>query len=155
MNMTGTLKESEQKLEELKKRLKSLSESFTGEKFSKQKEELLNLAEETQKIKDKIEQARNFTYFGQSSGGKRKSQKKSEAVRENGKKGGRPSKKSLVKIEKFENQDLYTIVFSDQSTKSVEAKSLLEVRALFPISRYKWSEELERAYNSIFGEELF
>lgn len=148
MNMTPQLKETQQKLLEIASKIKKNSESLSGKNLDA-KEKLFECADEIKKAVDEIEQVINFTYFGQKSGGQRKSMKKTEAVRENGKKGGRPSSKIVTKIEKSENNEIYTVTFNDKSTKTVSGKTLHAVREAFPPTRYKWSPEMEEAWERV------
>lgn len=150
MNMNPTLKQAEEKIEEIEKSLKDIAESLTQPSFQKKQEELLNCAENLRAVKNLIDQAINFTYFGQKTGGQRSTAKKIQAVRENGKKGGRPSKKILIKIEKNQSEASYSVWFNDGSVKSVPGTTLQDVRNAFPITRYKWSGELEEAYQKIY-----
>lgn len=149
MNMTGDLKESQNEILQIQKDLKSVVSEMTQKNQQNHRECLEKCVDELQKINNKIEQVINFTYFGQKSGGMRKTKKKTLAVRENGKKGGRPSKKILVKIEKSETEDSYQIFFNDGSKKTEKAENLFEIREKYPISRYKWSEELEKIFEKL------
>ena len=128
----------------------ALAERLSQSSLQKNQEELLNCAENLRSVKNLIDQAINFTYFGQKTGGQRSTAKKIQAVRENGKKGGRPSKKILIKIEKNQSEETYSVWFNDGSIKVVPGKSLQDVRNAFPITRYKWSGELEEAYQKIY-----
>lgn len=150
MNMNPTLKQAKEKIEEIEKSLKALAERLSQPSLQKNQEELLNCAENLRSVKNLIDQAINFTYFGQKTGGQRSTAKKIQAVRENGKKGGRPSKKILIKIEKNQSEETYSIWFNDGSIKVVPGKTLQDVRNAFPITRYKWSGELEEAYQKIY-----
>ena len=100
MNMNPTLKQAEEKIEEIEKSLKALAERLSQSSLQKNQEELLNCAENLRSVKNLIDQAINFTYYGQKTGGQRSTAKKIQAVRENGKKGGRPSKKILINYKK-------------------------------------------------------
>ena len=97
MNMNPTLKQAKEKIEEIEKSLKALAERLSQSSLQKNQKELLNCAENLRSVKNLIDQAINFTYFGQKTGGQRSTAKKIQAVRENGKKGGRPSHKSCAR----------------------------------------------------------
>ena len=128
MNMNPTLKQAKEKIEEIEKSLKALAERLSQSSLQKNQEELLNCAENLRSVKNLIDQAINFTYFGQKTGGQRSTAKKIQAVRENGKKGGRPSKKILIKIEKNQSEETYSVWFNDGSIKVVPGKTLQDVR---------------------------
>ena len=133
MNMNPTLKQAKEKIEEIEKSLKALAERLSQSSLQKNQEELLNCAENLRSVKNLIDQAINFTYFGQKTGGQRST-----------------AKKILIKIEKNQSEETYSVWFNDGSIKVVPGKTLQDVRNAFPITRYKWSGELEEAYQKIY-----
>lgn len=76
MNMNPTLKQAKEKIEEIEKSLKALAERLSQSSLQKNQEELLNCAENLRSVKNLIDQAINFTYFGQKTGGQRSTAKK-------------------------------------------------------------------------------
>ena len=148
--MTPTLRETIELINQVSGEIKEIAESITQVSMLAKKDRLLECAEELKSAETKIQQSIDFMYFGQKSGGQRSTMRKTRAVQENGKKGGRPSKKILIKIEKNQSEETYSIWFNDGSIKVVPGKTLQDVRNAFPITRYKWSGELEEAYQKIY-----
>ncbi|MCR5496167.1 MAG: hypothetical protein K6F15_11090 [Treponema sp.] len=142
MNMTPTLQESQKLLRDASAEIKEIAESITQVSMQAKKDRLLECLETIKNADDKIEQSINFMYFGQKSGGQRKTARKIKAVQENGKKGGRPSKKILQTLEKSLEGDDITVFFSDGSQTKISG-SAFDVRTRFPLSRYRWSDEAE------------
>lgn len=141
MNMLPKLSEANSQIEDVIQNLKSLSKSLNGEKLNT----ILMNIEKLQAIENEIDLSIKFTYFGQKCGGQAKNAKKTLAVRENGKKGGRPSKKSISMINTLCPESEYLVVFNDNSSKIIKG-NLLKVRETFPISRYKWEDIPENLF---------
>lgn len=153
MNMTPQLKETQELLENVMSRIKNVADSINQVYLQGKKDELLDCAEELRHARDKIGQAIEFTYFGQKSGGQRSTAKKAKAVRENGKKGGRPSSKIVTDIICAEDKQSWTIVFNDMSKKKVKSPSIQAVRDAFPPARYKWEATMEHYYQTMSNNE--
>ncbi len=109
------------------------------ENLQEQKSKLKTVLKDLLFVEDNLKLAINFTYFGQKCGGQAKSLKKTNAVRENGKKGGRPSKKIILKVQKAKNSKVYKIYFDDNSVKDVLG-TLEDVEKNYPHSRYKYAD---------------
>lgn len=147
MNMTPTLRETRELIERICSELKDISEGMNTASQLKNKDRILSCVDQLHDAGDKIDQSIAFMYFGQKSGGQRSTAKKKKAVQENGKKGGRPSKKIITGIRSEENGIFY--VEFDDGTKKPGGNSLAEVRESFPPNRYKWAEEAENLYEKL------
>lgn len=131
------LKTSMQELEEILANSKS-EYLLQQENLKVQQEKLKTILKDLLFVDDNLKLAINFTYFGQKSGGQAKSIKKTQAVRENGKKGGRPSKKIILKVQKIKDTESYKIYFSDNSVAEILG-TLEDVEKKYPHSRYKYA----------------
>lgn len=131
------LKVSMQELEEILANSKS-EYLLEAKNLKIQQEKLKNILKDLLFVDDNLKLAINFTYFGQKSGGQAKSIKKTQAVRENGKKGGRPSKKVILKVQKEKNTNVYSIYFNDNSIVEFLG-SLEDLEKKYPHSRYKYA----------------
>ena len=147
MNMTPTLRETRELIAKICSELKEISEGMNTASQQKNKERIIACVDRLHDAGDKIDQSIAFMYFGQKSGGQRSTAKKKKAVRENGKKGGRPSKKIITDIQNGETGIFY-VEFND-GTKKPGGNSLAEVRESFPPSRYKWAENVENLYERL------
>ena len=145
--MTPTLRETRESIEKICAELKEITEGMNSASQQKNKDRILNCIDRLHDAGDKINQSIEFMYFGQKSGGQRSTAKKKKAVQENGKKGGRPSKKIVTKIFSEENGIFY--VEFDDGTKRPGGNSLSEVRENFPPNRYKWTESVENLYGKL------
>lgn len=146
MNMTPTLQEAQELLKNVSSQIKQIAESMTQVSMQTKKDQLLECVEKIFTANDKIEQSINFMYFGQKSGGQRSTARKRKAVQENGKKGGRPSKKILQSLEKTADGNEIIVKFSD-ATKIKISGSAYDVRTRFPLSRYRWSDSAEEWFS--------
>ena len=121
MNSIKNLSDAKEKLnssmQELEKLLENSNIKFLSDEknIAEQKTQIKEILKKLLFVEDKLKLAIDFTYFGQKCGGKSKSAEKAKAVRENGKKGGRPSKKSILEFEEIEKNKVYKIFFSDNS----------------------------------------
>lgn len=146
MNMTPTLQETQELLKTVSSQIKQIAESMTQVSMQTKKDQLLECVEKIYSANDKIEQSINFMYFGQKSGGQRSTAKKRKAVQENGKKGGRPSKKILQSLEKTADGNEIIVKFSDTTEIKISG-SAYDVRTRFPLSRYRWSDSAEEWFS--------
>lgn len=137
--MTPTLQETIELLKNVSCEIKEIAESITQVSMSPKKDKLLECVDELKNAETKIQQSIDFMYFGQKSGGQRSTMRKTKAVQENGKKGGRPSKKIVVAVDLDESQGCCKVTFDDGSHKIVKG-GFSEVAKAFPQSRYKWDE---------------
>ena len=142
MNMTPTLKETQALLNDISLQLKKIADSMTQVSMQTKKDCILDCIKKLQTADDKIEQSINFMYFGQKSGGQRSTARKTKAVQENGRKGGRPSKKIVQELEKSPDGKEMLVRFNDGSEIKISG-SALDVRTRFPTSRYRWSDKAE------------
>lgn len=147
MNMTPTLKESRSSVESVCEELKKVADGMNSVSQIKNKESILACIDRLHEVCDKIDQSVAFMYFGQKSGGQRSTAKKTKAVQENGKKGGRPSKKILINVSADDSGSFYA-EFDDGSRKKA-GSSMAEVRETFPPSRYRWSDSAENLYEKL------
>ena len=147
MNMTPTLKESRTSVESVCEELKKIADGMNSASQIKNKENILACIDRLHEVCDKIDQSVAFMYFGQKSGGQRSTTKKTKAVQENGKKGGRPSKKILVNVT-ADDSGAYFAEFDDGSRKRA-GSSMAEVREMFPPTRYRWSDSAESLYEKL------
>lgn len=146
MNMTPTLQETQELLKSVSSQIKQIAESMTQVSLQTKKDQLLECVEKIYSANDKIEQSINFMYFGQKSGGQRSTARKRKAVQENGKKGGRPSKKILQSLEKTADGNEIIVKFSDATEIKISG-SAYDVRTRFPLSRYRWSDSAEEWFS--------
>ena len=146
MNMTPTLQETQELLKNVSSQIKQIAESMTQVSMQTKKDQLLECVEKIYSANVKIEQSINFMYFGQKSGGQRSTARKRKAVQENGKKGGRPSKKILTSLEKSADGKEIIVKFSDGSEIKISG-SAYDVRTRFPLSRYRWSDSAEEWFS--------
>lgn len=146
MNMTPTLQETQELLKNVSSQIKQIAESMTQVSLQTKKDQLLECVEKIYSANDKIEQSINFMYFGQKSGGQRSTARKRKAVQENGKKGGRPSKKILQSLEKPADGNEIIVKFSDATEIKISG-SAYDVRTRFPLSRYRWSDSAEEWFS--------
>lgn len=146
MNMTPTLQETQELLKSVSSQIKQIAESMTQVSMQTKKDQLLECVEKIYSANDKIEQSINFMYFGQKSGGQRSTARKRKAVQENGKKGGRPSKKILQSLEKSADGNEIIVKFSDATEIKISG-SAYDVRTRFPLSRYRWSDSAEEWFS--------
>lgn len=146
MNMTPTLQETQELLKNVSSQIKQIAESMTQVSMQTKKDQLLECVEKIFTANDKIEQSINFMYFGQKSGGQRSTARKRKAVQENGKKGGRPSKKILQSLEKTADGNEIIVKFSDTTEIKISG-SAYDVRTRFPLSRYRWSDSAEEWFS--------
>lgn len=146
MNMTPTLQETQELLKTVSSQIKQIAESMTQVSMQTKKDQLLECVEKIYSANDKIEQSINFMYFGQKSGGQRSTARKRKAVQENGKKGGRPSKKILQSLEKTADGNEIIVKFSDATEIKISG-SAYDVRTRFPLSRYRWSDSAEEWFS--------
>ncbi len=146
MNMTPTLQETQELLKNVSSQIKQIAESMTQVSLQTKKDQLLECVEKIYSANDKIEQSINFMYFGQKSGGQRSTARKRKAVQENGKKGGRPSKKILQSLEKTADGNEIIVKFSDATEIKISG-SAYDVRTRFPLSRYRWSDSAEEWFS--------
>ncbi len=146
MNMTPTLQETQELLKSVSSQIKQIAESMTQVSMQTKKDQLLECVEKIYSANDKIEQSINFMYFGQKSGGQRSTARKRKAVQENGKKGGRPSKKILQSLEKTADGNEIIVKFSDATEIKISG-SAYDVRTRFPLSRYRWSDSAEEWFS--------
>ena len=146
MNMTPTLQETQELLKTVSSQIKQIAESMTQVSMQTKKDQLLECVEKIYFANDKIEQSINFMYFGQKSGGQRSTARKRKAVQENGKKGGRPSKKILQSLEKTSDGNEIIVKFSDATEIKISG-SAYDVRTRFPLSRYRWSDSAEEWFS--------
>lgn len=146
MNMTPTLQETQELLKNVSSQIKQIAESMTQVSMQTKKDQLLECVEKIFTANDKIEQSINFMYFGQKSGGQRSTARKRKAVQENGKKGGRPSKKILQSLEKTADGNEIIVKFSDATEIKISG-SAYDVRTRFPLSRYRWSDSAEEWFS--------
>ena len=146
MNMTPTLQETQELLKSVSSQIKQIAESMTQVSLQTKKDQLLECVEKIYSANDKIEQSINFMYFGQKSGGQRSTARKRKAVQENGKKGGRPSKKILQSLEKTADGNEIIVKFSDATEIKISG-SAYDVRTRFPLTRYRWSDSAEEWFS--------
>lgn len=146
MNMTPTLQDTQELLKTVSSQIKQIAESMTQVSMQTKKDQLLECVEKIYSANDKIEQSINFMYFGQKSGGQRSTARKRKAVQENGKKGGRPSKKILQSLEKTADGNEIIVKFSDATEIKISG-SAYDVRTRFPLSRYRWSDSAEEWFS--------
>ncbi len=146
--MTPTLRETQQKLQQVSRTLKEIAESLSQSSMRKKQEALFSCVDDIKSACDSIELSINFMYFGQKSGGQRSTAKKTRAVQENGKKGGRPSKKAVVDFAYAQNEEGIDVRLSDGTQKFI-AGTVQNVREAFPPSRYKWEEGAEALYQKL------
>ena len=144
--MTPTLQETQELLKSVSSQIKQIAESMTQVSMQTKKDQLLECVEKIYSANDKIEQSINFMYFGQKSGGQRSTARKRKAVQENGKKGGRPSKKILQSLEKTADGNEIIVKFSDATEIKISG-SASDVRTRFPLSRYRWSDSAEEWFS--------
>lgn len=144
--MTPTLQETQELLKSVSSQIKQIAESMTQVSMQTKKDQLLECVEKIYSANDKIEQSINFMYFGQKSGGQRSTARKRKAVQENGKKGGRPSKKILQSLEKTADGNEIIVKFSDATEIKISG-SAYDVRTRFPLSRYRWSDSAEEWFS--------
>lgn len=144
--MTPTLQETQELLKSVSSQIKQIAESMTQVSMQTKKDQLLECVEKIYSANDKIEQSINFMYFGQKSGGQRSTARKRKAVQENGKKGGRPSKKILQSLEKSADGNEIIVKFSDATEIKISG-SAYDVRTRFPLSRYRWSDSAEEWFS--------
>lgn len=140
MNMTPTLRETIELINQVSGEIKEIAESITQVSMLAKKDRLLECAEELKSAETKIQQSIDFMYFGQKSGGQRSTMRKTRAVQENGKKGGRPSKKIVMAVTFEESKSSCRVTFDDGSHKNVKG-GIQEAAKAFPQSRYKWDEK--------------
>ncbi len=152
MNMTPQLKETQELLDKTMNLIKNIADSFPANYMSKKKEELIECSDNIKHAIDKIQQAIDFTYFGQKSGGQRSTTRKTKAVRENGKKGGRPSSKIVTDILRNKNNDGWEVIFNDGSKKKITGENIQAVRDAFPITRYQWEDTMEYYYQKLVAK---
>lgn len=145
MNAIKNLLDAEEKL---KSSMQELEEILTNsnsqyllkqENLQSQKNKLKLILKDLLFVDDNLKLAINFTYFGQKCGGQAKSIEKTKAVRENGKKGGRPSKRTILKLKKLKNPKAYEVYFDDNSVTKILG-NLEDVEKRFPHSRYKYAD---------------
>lgn len=146
MNMTPTLQETQELLKSVSSQIKQIAESMTQVSMQTKKDQLLECVEKIYSANVKIEQSINFMYFGQKSGGQRSTARKRKAVQENGKKGGRPSKKILQSLKKSADGNEIIVKFSDATEIKISG-SAYDVRTRFPLSRYRWSDSAEEWFS--------
>lgn len=149
MNMTPQLKETQELISNVMNQLKDVSDAITQLYLQKRKEEILSCIEDLKHANDMIEQAVQFTYFGQKSGGQRSTAKKTKAVRENGKKGGRPSNKIVMDISRNKDDSAWIVTFNDTTKRRIPGKNIQDVRDTLPPTRYKWDPTMETYYNQM------
>lgn len=136
MKITPTLEECKSVLDDAVTKIHAIA---VGKNPENLKENLLQIANAISDVAYKIDSVSNMAYIGQKFGGQSKSAAKVSAVRENGKKGGRPSKKSIINIEEIKNDDGSSsckIDFSDGSQKIINGDKN-DAERIFPSSRYK------------------
>ncbi len=154
MNAIKNLSEAKEKLsstmQELEKILENSNANFlSNEKnVNEQKSQIKTILKDLLFVEDNLKLAIDFTYFGQKCGGKAKSAEKTKAVRENGKKGGRPSKKNILELKEIEKDKIYKIFFNDNSSHLIEG-NLEEIKIHYPESRYKWTENALKNYSDL------
>ncbi len=140
MKITPTLEECKKILGET---VSKIHEIAVGKNSENTKETLLLIADTISDVAFKIDSVSNLAYIGQKFGGQSKSAAKVSAVRENGKKGGRPSKKKIINIEEIQNDNGTVncrIEFSDGSKKIIDGTKN-DAEKIFPPSRYKRIEK--------------